>query len=380
MPLLTSKTADAELGLYCHIPFCLKKCFFCSYAVCVSQQHRIDEYLDCLKKESQRYARPCVSTVYVGGGTPSLLNTDQLCKLFDMIHHCFKVAVGAEVTLEINPDTMDQEKAEALMHCGVNRVSVGAQTSVDRYLQFLGRTHQHRQTKDCLDLLRKVGFSNISVDLMYGFPSQTKGQLRKDISEIIALGSEHVSLYALTLEPRSKFFLDRENKRWPNQQRMAVCYELVRTLIEKAGYLQYEISNFAKLGYVSRHNSLYWQGEDYIGLGMAAHSHLGGHRFWNVDRLPRYLELIKTTEFAQEGEEFLSPAMRLAEAIVFGLRMNGGVHVSALEKKYASSLSSEQEKQIAYLIRSKYLIMRRGRLQVTDQGRLILDEISARLM
>lgn len=380
MPPLIYKNHDRQLGLYCHIPFCLKKCFFCSYAVCASAHHRIDEYIECLKKESQHYQKSFISSIYIGGGTPSLLSADQIVKLFDIIHQNFTVDPSAEVTLEINPDTIDQEKTEALQRCGVNRVSVGAQTSFDPYLQFLGRTHQHRQTKNCLDLLRKAGFHNISVDLMYGFPGQTKGQLKKDIAEIIALGIEHVSLYTLTLEPHSKFFLDRNSKAWPDASVLAQFYEFVRTLVEKAGYLQYEISNFAKPQHASCHNRLYWQGQDYVGLGMAAHSHLQGHRFWNVARLPRYLELIKTTDSAKEGEEFLRPTMRLAEAIVFGLRMNAGVSLLDLEKTYGASLSSEQNDQIGYLIKNKFLCLDRGRLCVTDQGRLILDEISARLI
>jgi oxygen-independent coproporphyrinogen III oxidase len=215
---------------------------------------------------------------------------------------------------------------------------------------------------------------------MYGFPGQNTLQIKKDIKEIVRLKSEHVSLYTLTLEPNSKFFLDCDSKAWPREQRLAAFYELVRTHMEEAGYVHYEISNFAKLRYASRHNCLYWQGEDYIGLGVAAHSHFRGHRFWNVSRLPRYFDLMKTKFSAKEGEEFLCSAERLRESLVFGLRMNRGVDVLALQKKHGVSFSDEQKNQIVYLMKSKFLILSRGRLQVTNQGRLILDEISARLM
>ncbi|HPN88326.1 MAG TPA: radical SAM family heme chaperone HemW [Candidatus Omnitrophota bacterium] len=361
------------MTLYIHIPFCYKKCRYCSFAVFVAHQDYIEGYLECLSKESARYRGQKVKTIYIGGGTPSYLSIKQLEKLFSIIRDNFKFDKSIEWTFEANPESLDERKAIFLKNVGVNRLSLGVQTFQDKYLRYLGRNHSAGQSYQVYEILREAGFKNINLDFMYLFPGQTFDELKKDLKEIINLQSDHLSLYTLTIEKNSRFFVDKE--KLPNEDVQARYYLDVKKELEKKAFKQYEISNFAKRGKQSAHNLNYWQGGNYIGLGVAAHSHISGKRFWNHAHLATYINMIKEKGNAQEGFEELSDYNRLKESLLFGLRMNKGIKIIFLEKYYKARLTNEDWAMIQRLQKEKFLICHRGFLKITQKGQLVLDEL-----
>lgn len=365
-------------SLYIHIPFCEKKCFFCSFAVSVSQMHYRERYLEALRTEASRYGKPSVDSIYVGGGTPSCLEVSHVRALFDMIRERFLFEGFPEVTFEINPESLDEEKAAFLQKVGVNRASLGIQSLNDERLNALGRAHSAAQAVRAYRVLRDAGFRNINVDVMYGLPGETEAELRKELDVFLALEPDHVSIYSLTVEERSLFFA-RKLRVEPEMQGNA--YEIVRTTLEAGGLAQYEISNFSRAGRQSYHNLNYWRGGEYYGLGMSAHSHLDGRRFWNTDKLPDYLRLIFERDGnAQAGEERLSPEDKFMEIFLFGLRMNEGVDLDELQRRMGVELPVDRAEAIENFVEMGLLTEKRGRIVATDRGRLVLDEISARLI
>jgi len=364
-------------SLYIHIPFCTSKCLFCSFVIAVGQAHRVDEYLSALKQEAQKYRGTKISTVYVGGGTPSFLTTDQIRKLEEIIKGCFDFQEG-EFSFEANPESVDCEKLKVLRNIGVNRISLGIQSFNNRFLKFLGRGHDRQEAIKAFDQLRESGFDNVSADLMYSFPGQTSEELENDVKGMIALKSDHVSLYSLTIEERSRFYV--QGVQLDDPEKLAEDYMLILRLLEEGGLNQYEISNFARPGKESQHNLNYWQGGEYIGLGVGAHSHQNGRRYSNGASFPVYLKLLKEGKDPLDTEEQLTPAQRLVETVLFGLRTNAGVCLSDLEQRFHQSLESDKKNQIAQWVQDGFLIENDGVLLTTLKGRLVLDELSARLI
>lgn len=361
-------------ALYIHIPFCQRKCFYCSFAVSVGQESRMDEYVVALGREAEFYRGEQIKTMYLGGGTPSFLPTQQLRDVFSFIKKTFVYPVDCEITVEANPENLDLDKAKILFDLGVNRVSLGVQTFDEKYLKSLGRAHDSFKALSAFNDLRRAGFQNINVDLMYSFPGQTLEEIAQDVKTVLALKSEHVSIYTLTVEPDSKFYVQKVSEQ--DNELQAQQYELVRSLLVECGMPQYEVSNFSRVGFESRHNINYWQGGNYFGLGMSAHSHSDGRRGWNTERLAEYLKRINLGETPEAGHEILSPEKRLREALVFGLRMNRGVDLPGLQARFGYSFSREVYEKIDRFVNQGLLIMQENCLRVSSQGRLWLDEIS----
>jgi oxygen-independent coproporphyrinogen-3 oxidase len=261
---------------------------------------------------------------------------------------------------------------------GVNRISIGAQTFHDGYLKFLGRTHCSVDIRKCFDMLRKAGFSNINVDMMFGFPGQSLGELKEDLKIAAGLNSEHLSFYNLSVDQHSLFH--RLKLALPGNHQMALYYRMVIEYLKKEGFYQYEISNFAKPKKESAHNISYWECQNYIGLGMGAHSHQDGQRSWNQGKLYSYLAGIKAKGVALEGREVLGNRRRLIEALLFGLRMNKGVDLLALEKRFGSVVSLKKRKQIAAFVDDGFFERKKGILIATLKGRLVLDELCGYLI
>ena len=365
-------------SLYVHIPFCQKKCFYCSFVVSIGQEKRIDEYIDCLGQEAGKLKGTKIDSIHLGGGTPSLLKNQQLQKLGNVIKNNFVLETQNEFTIEINPENLDPSKAQTLKSMGINRVSLGVQSFQDECLEYLGRNHDSASALKGFAVLRDAGFKNINIDLIYALANQNIFVLEQDLDQLKSLGCEHASLYTLTVEEQSRFFA----KKVPEMQgeMQAEFFKKAVLILEKAGLMQYEVSNFAKSGFESIHNMNYWRGGDYIGLGVGAHSHKAGYRWWNVGRLTEYMKRINEHGSAKEGEERLSPQERLCEAIVFGLRMNEGIELTDLEKKYRVELGHEKKKKVGFFVKKGFLVFVAGRLQTTLKGRLVLDEISSYLV
>lgn len=364
-------------SLYIHIPFCERKCFYCSFVVAVGKQHQMDDYLDCLALEAGRYAGTPVETVYIGGGTPTFMTIFQLERLFGIIRQNFSRAPESELTIEGNPEDIEPVKARVLRELGVNRISMGIQTLNDHYLKYLGRCHDSSQALAAYDILRKSGFQNINVDLMYAFPQQTAEELEKDIQAITGLGSEHVSVYTLTVDENSRFHVQRIQEKDNREQ--GDQYDLVARRLEETGFSQYEISNFSRPGKASAHNQNYWRGGNYVGLGVGAHSHRDGERYWNISRFNDYLTCLKEGKSPHEGAENLSPGQRLVETLLLGLRMNEGVEIKKIEKQYGCALADDKKRKIEEFVQMGFLWQAGDRIGAAPRGRVLLDEISAQL-
>ncbi|MCK5632430.1 radical SAM family heme chaperone HemW [bacterium] len=366
------------MSLYIHIPFCSKKCFYCSFAIFIGNEQHIDLYLRCLKKEIRQYKKKKVKSVYIGGGTPTFLNGRQLEKLFNIIKEKFYFKDTAEITIEANPEDLTLDKLKLIKQLGINRFSLGVQTFSDKYLKMLGRNHNVECSVKAYENIRRAGFENINLDLIYGFDGQTLKELESDVKDICRLGSEHLSLYTLGIEKNSNFFTKKIQV--PDNQSAAKQYLLVKKIVKQYGFRQYEVSNFAKSKKKSTHNLNYWQGGDYIGLGMGAHSHIKARRFWNTDKFFEYTRMMEDQGFSMLGEERLKNKERLIEALLFGLRMNKGVNVERLEKKYSCRIDCDRQKKIDYFISRELLVKKGDVLKVTQSGQLLLDELSSRLI
>jgi len=357
-------------SLYIHIPFCSRKCLFCSFVIAVGQEHRREEYVRTLILEMKKYKNIPIGTIYLGGGTPSMLDKKDFEILMSAIKNNFSFNSDIEITIEANPESINREKIKFLKSQGFNRISLGVQSMNDRYLKFLGRTHDAQMARDAYHMLREEGFDNINLDLMYAFPGQTKEELQEDVKSIASLKSEHLSLYTLTIEPNSRFYATQ--MKLDEDEKLAEQYLLIGRLLHEDGFLQYEVSNFAKPGFESRHNKNYWQGGAYVGLGVGAHGFTGKRRYWNSSRLGEYLERVSSGKEVIEGFEDLTDDQLMMERVLFGLRMNEGIDVDLIPEN--------KRELIQAWIKDGFLILANGKLRTSDQGRLVLDELSSRLI
>lgn len=338
----------------------------------------MDEYVSALAVEAAIYQKQKIETIYLGGGTPTMLASAQLIKLFAVIKENFCYSTNCEITVEANPENLDLEKAKALFDLGINRISLGVQTLDNDRLRYLGRAHDSFKALSAFNDLRRAGFKNINVDLMYSFPEQTSADIELDVKTVLGLGSEHVSIYTLTVEENSKFFVQKIKEQDNHAQ--GDQYAMVTSLLDEAGMRQYEVSNFSRPGFESRHNINYWTNGNYIGLGMSSHGHCDGRRSWNVSRLSDYLKKIAAGESPEEGHESLTPQARLRESLIFGLRMNVGIVVSEIEEQAHCQMSDELKLQIVDLVGQDLLQQQGQRLQTTARGRLVLDAIAVKLI
>jgi oxygen-independent coproporphyrinogen-3 oxidase len=362
-------------SLYIHIPFCRRKCLFCSFTISVGQEHRRKEYVDALALEMKNYAGARLKSVYLGGGTPSMLDENHLGDLMEAVRKNFSFEKDAEMTIEANPESVNSAKAAFLKAQGFNRVSLGVQSLNGRYLKFLGRGHDAAAARQAYGTLRAAGLRNINLDLMYAYPGQTTEELEDDVRSICGMDSEHLSLYTLTIEPRSKFFAS--GLKLDDDEKIAAHYLLIGRILNEHGFRQYEISNFAKPHYESAHNRGYWLGAPYIGVGVGAHGFSGRRRYWNTSILQEYLARAArlTSEGgmdAVEGHEDLSDSQLAMERVLFGLRMNEGISWE--------SVPSEKRAQVESWIKDGFFTAQEFRLKATEKGRLALDELSARLI
>ena len=371
-------------GLYIHIPFCKSRCIYCGFYSTTDTALR-QRYVNAVcqemtsrnEKNEGENMRTGIQTIYIGGGTPSQLTLGQLGQLLEKARTVFDVDDNAEVTVEVNPDDVTEELAAGLRTMGVNRVSMGAQTFDANRLRFLNRRHTARQVEEAVRLLRQSGFANISIDLMYGFPNETLNDWQQDIDAALRLGVEHLSAYCLMIEEGTPLYQwAADNGQWTMDEELerAMYYTLIERLTA-AGYEHYELSNFAKPGRRSRHNSSYWKDIPYIGLGAAAHSYDGQCRRWNVSNLLYYIKGIENGQPRFEQEE-LDEDTHYNDRITVALRTCEGL-----------SLSELTDRQQKYLLRSAQRYLDDGLLELLDgcikltrKGLFISDMVMADLM
>jgi oxygen-independent coproporphyrinogen-3 oxidase len=372
-------------GLYIHIPFCASRCIYCGFYSTTRLDLR-QQYVDALIRElvevgkSKMLKDDSISTVYLGGGTPSQLTIPQLHQLFDAIYIYNKVESGAEVTIEMNPDDVSVPYADTLRQLGINRVSMGAQTFDDERLRWLNRRHTVAQVGQAVKILRAAGIRNISIDLMYGFPDETIDDFVRDIDEAIKLDVEHISAYCLMIEEGTELYRRYGDKRVreyddSKEETERKMYELLIDKLTAAGYEHYEISNFARPSFRSRHNSSYWTGVPYIGLGAAAHSFDGHLRSWNVSDIRQYIAAVNRDERLNE-EEVLSATDFYNERVMLGLRTCEGVDLSALSDDERNYCIQEAQPFLS----DDILLLTDNRLVLTRKGLFVSDYVISSLM
>lgn len=370
-------------GIYIHIPFCKSRCIYCGFYSTTLLDLR-KKYINAVCREMElrkNYIREPFSTIYLGGGTPSLLDEAELTQLFLYINNVYDVDRNAEITMECNPDDITPEFTNMLSRLPINRVSMGAQTFADSRLRLLHRRHNSDEVKHAVKLLRETGIKNISIDLMFGFPDESLSQWKEDISAALALNVEHISAYSLMYEedtPLWKMLDTGKVKEIDEELSLTMFKELVCQLTD-AGYEHYEISNFARPGYRSRHNSSYWHQVPYIGLGAAAHSFDLNSRQWNVADLKLYIEEINNGIIPMEREE-LDNDTTFNDIITTALRTSDGIDLNAMEtrlgKRYRNTLISAAGKHLEQGL----LEIRHDRLRLTAEGIFISDMVMSDLM
>ncbi len=325
-------------GLYIHIPFCVKKCKYCDFVSFPNSEDMFGKYIDALLAEADEYAGVAADTVFIGGGTPTVLSAKQLERLISGIRKRFRLASDCEFTTEANPGTLTADKISALLSNGVNRISVGIQSFDDNELAAIGRIHSAKTAYDTVCELAKAGFKNINADIMTALPDQTWKSLGKTLETAVSLPLTHISAYSLIIEEGTP--LEREYSRGeiilPDEDTDREMYAETIDFLAKRGFKQYEISNFSKNGFECRHNIKYWQCREYIGLGAAAHSYTDGKRFYNTSDLSDYI----AGNCRAGGEEVLSKKDKISEFMIMGLRMTEGVSRKEFKRRFGKEIET----------------------------------------
>lgn len=369
-------------GLYIHVPFCRSRCHFCAFYLQIHRDDRVQSYLETLRGEIQLHHERGtlgsreVSSIYFGGGTPTTLRTEELCEVLALIRKTFRVAQNAEITIEAAPDTVTAESLTRLREAGWNRLSIGVQSMDEVDLLTVGRRMIPERSMHAVRLARQAGFDNINLDLIYGLPGQTLESWRHTVEEALRLEPMHLACYALTVEQKTRLTVDihRGDRSAPDPELQNAMEETAAGLLKAAGYEHYEISNYSRPGYACRHNLLYWQDGDYLGLGPSAQSYLESVRFGNVEDLQAYRDTIMTGRLPIAERHELTTAERRREAVVFGLRLTAGL---ALDPQH--DMDDAHRAKIERLLEEGLLERTPDCVRLTPMGRRFADSVALEL-
>lgn len=370
-------------GIYIHIPFCKQACNYCDFHFSTSLRNK-DAFLNALKKEiviqKEYLGAEKISTIYLGGGTPSLLEHSELMQIFETLYKHFKIAEDVEITLEANPDDLTIKKINELKTTPVNRFSIGIQSFYDEDLALMNRAHNSHEALDAVRNAQDSGFENITIDLIYGIPTLTEHKWRNNLQIVFALDVKHISAYCLTVEPKTALAHAVKAGKIKNvdEEQSAKQFEVMLAGMKGNNFIQYEISNFCKEGFYSKHNSNYWRKEKYLGLGPSAHSYNGLSRQWNISNNALYIQSLENDKLNFEKEE-LSPAQRYNEYVMTSLRTIWGTDLDYITKQFGNQFYEGCRKEAAKYIQSGALIHQENKLFLTDKGKLIADRIASDL-
>lgn len=371
-------------GIYIHVPFCKTRCIYCDFYTCTDISLKKD-YISALCKEmslrKDYIAGEKVKTIYLGGGTPSQLTEEDFSKVFDSIYSHFDVSSSAEITLEANPDDLSPEYIQMLRKQPFNRLSIGVQSFDDRELSFLRRRHSSQKAIDAVRMSRSLGFDNISIDLMYGLPNQTIDTWQDNLDKALAMDIQHISSYHLIYEQGTRLFQELEtgHVKAVDEELSVAMFSLMIDKLVAAGFEHYEISNFAKSGLYSRHNSSYWLGERYLGLGSAAHSFDGDNREWNIPSVSKYIEGMGK-DIPDMEIEYLDRDTRYNDFILTGMRTMWGVNLDKLEKEFGTDMKDYCLKNAYKYIENGFVTTDNNIMKLTRKGIFISDGIMSDLM
>lgn len=371
-------------GIYIHIPFCKQRCIYCDFYTTTNLIDR-QNYMDALCREAELrkdyIEGEVVNTIYFGGGTPSLLQSADFEQIFHSLYKNFNVSADAEITLEANPDDLSSDYIKLLQDLPVNRLSMGVQSFNDRELKFLNRRHDAKQAIDVVQKCRKAGFNNISIDLMYGLPEQTMNIWKYNLHQAVELDVQHISAYHLIYEEKTKLYrlLEKGRVKTIEENLSVDMFSEMIDQFRQACFEHYEISNFAKEGFISKHNCSYWLGTKYLGLGSSAHSYDGENRSWNISSVKEYIKGINNPK-PNITTEYLDENMRYNDFILTGLRTKWGVDLKQLEQKFGDLKLNYCLQNIQKHIDRDKVIKVEDKLKLTQDGIFISDDIMSDLM
>lgn len=373
-----------KLGIYIHIPFCESKCYYCDFNSGKASETEKADYVSLLLKEIELYKEDSgnlnnrkVETIFIGGGTPSSIDSKYILEILDKIRDVFDISEVKEVTIECNPGTLDERKVSDYIKAGINRVSLGLQTKEDDQLVKLGRIHKYNDFLNSIELLRSGGIDNISADLMIGLPNQTLDQLISVIDEIERLELNHVSMYGLKVEEGTRFddMYEEGILILPSEDEEREMYHLGIERLKSHGYEQYEISNFAKMGKESKHNLLYWEIDDYLAIGLGSSGFLNNERYVNHYKMNEYKKSIDNNEKPVASRELINKAEQLYEGIILGLRLNKGINAKILKEKTGLDIEAIYIEEIRKNIEAKLLIKDGEFYKLTELGLDISNQV-----
>ncbi|WP_010247863.1 radical SAM family heme chaperone HemW [Acetivibrio cellulolyticus] len=363
-----------SIGIYIHIPFCRAKCFYCDFNSFACRDELVPAYFNALKKEISLYAEKLkgynIKTVFIGGGTPSVVDAQYIYEIMSLLNQKLDIDKKAEISIETNPGTLNLEKLQIYKEIGVNRLSIGLQAWQDRILKMLGRIHTAKEFEDNFKLARQVGFDNINVDLIFGIPDQSFEDWCETLKSVTELGPEHMSCYSLKIEEGTIFGSRLENGELEplDDDIDRKMYSYTKDYLAKKGYKHYEISNFAKPGYECRHNLVYWDVEEYIGIGAGSHSFFESTRFNNVYDIESYISSILGEKIPSENAESINKKESMAEFMILGLRLIDGVRVEDFKSRFGVEIYSVYGKEINRLVDWKLIIVKEGFISLSSIG------------
>ena len=374
---------EKELGIYIHIPFCKQKCYYCDFVSFSNKEGYIEKYVETVKREIDSYdlSKYNITTIYIGGGTPSRIPSEKIQEILEKIKQ--KISKNQtrwediEITIELNPGTVDEEKIKKYKEIGINRLSIGLQSTNNKLLKEIGRIHTFEDFKNTYNLVKKVGFENINVDLMIGLPNQTISDVKESLNEIIKLNPTHVSVYSLIVEENTKMeqLINSKELQLPDEELERQMYWYVKNILELNGYNHYEISNFAKKGKESKHNLNCWEQKEYIGLGLAAYSYLNGVRYGNTSNIEEYInvqDFFNKSELEESGirivDEVQSLEDKRKEYMLLGLRKIEGVSIQKFKEKFVENPIFLFRKELEKLVNEELIAIDGDCIRLTNKG------------
>ena len=366
---------------YVHIPFCTQICYYCDFSKVFIKNQPVDSYLEHLLEEFRSYDIQKLRTLYIGGGTPTALSASQLEVLLKGLTENLDLSVLEELTIEANPGDLDADKIAILKNSAVNRVSLGVQTFDNKMLKKIGRSHLEKDIYENIDRLKLAGFDNISIDLIYALPGQTMEQVKENVAKAIGLDIPHMSLYSLILENHTVFMnrMRRGKLPLPKEELEAEMFEYIIAELERAGFEHYEISNFSKIGFESRHNLMYWDNAEYYGIGAGASGYVNGIRYKNHGPIRHYLSAVEEGN-ARITEEHLSQKEQMEEEMFLGLRKKSGVSMARFEEKFGRSFDELYGEIVRDLVQKGLMQIEGDRVRMTKRGLFLGDTVAERFI
>lgn len=375
-----------SIGLYIHFPFCKKRCLYCDFPTYSGRTNLMDKYLLVLKEEivslKNNFKDVLIDTVFLGGGTPTLFSGENIKYILKFLKENFEFSKNIEITIEANPETLDRYKLLLLAESGINRLSIGMQAAQDKILESLGRSHSYNDVSIAIKEARDVGFKNISLDLIYGLPNQSLRDWTETLTRAVELDVEHISAYSLIIEPETVFYdLYKENKlNLPGEELDEEMYVKVNDFLGEMGFNRYEISNYSKMSFESKHNLIYWENNDYIGLGLGAHSNYNSTRWFNEDDIDRYLDKIEKGMSPIVESINIDMKEKCFESLMLGLRLTKGISKKEFLLKHGVPVDYFFKEQIDKLIDDGFIVSNANSLQATEKGLNFHNHISLQLL